>query len=146
MFLLKLIIHYIYVEVIIMFVMGQVRSLFLNPQSGVGPSITPSVVRCSVFLLVCISVSVLAVYLYQSSVRVVATFCGAVLYPLLCSVFPSFSPIHWFFPLSNSVIPSKCLKNFICAASKRCSSLSSIPVVIFIGHTEHKNWNPRYVL
>ena len=36
---------------------------------------------------------------------------------------PVFSLIHWFFTLSNFVIPSKCLKNFICAASKRCSSL-----------------------
>jgi len=36
---------------------------------------------------------------------------------------PVFSLIHWFFSLSNFVIPSKCLKNFICAASKRCSSL-----------------------
>ena len=32
---------------------------------------------------------------------------------------PVFSLIHWFFSLSNFVIPSKCLKNFICAASKR---------------------------
>jgi len=87
-----------------------VCSLFLSPQSGVGPSISSSVVRCSVFLLVCISVPVLSVYLYQSSLRVGATFCGAVLFPLLCSVFPSFSPTHWFFSLSNFVIPSKCLK------------------------------------
>ena len=36
---------------------------------------------------------------------------------------PVFSLIHWFFSLSSFVIPSKCLKNFICAASKRCSSL-----------------------
>ena len=36
---------------------------------------------------------------------------------------PVFSLIHLFFSLSNFVIPSKCLKNFICAASKRCSSL-----------------------
>ena len=36
---------------------------------------------------------------------------------------PVFSLRHWFFSLSNFVIPSKCLKNFICAASKRCSSL-----------------------
>ena len=36
---------------------------------------------------------------------------------------PVFSLIHWFFSLSNFVIPIKCLKNFICAASKRCSSL-----------------------
>jgi len=36
---------------------------------------------------------------------------------------PVFSLIRWFFSLSNFVIPSKCLKNFICAASKHCSSL-----------------------
>ena len=42
-------------------------------------------------------------------------------FTILCA--PVFSLIHWFFSLSNFVIPSKCLKNFICAASKRCSSL-----------------------
>ena len=36
---------------------------------------------------------------------------------------PVFSLMHWFFSLSSFVIPSKCLKIFICAASKRCSSL-----------------------
>ena len=36
---------------------------------------------------------------------------------------PDFPLIHWFFSLSNFVIPSKCLKNFICAASKSCSCL-----------------------
>ena len=36
---------------------------------------------------------------------------------------PAFSLILWFFPLSSFVIPCKCLKNLICAASKRCSSL-----------------------
>ena len=36
---------------------------------------------------------------------------------------PVFCRIHWFFSLSSFVIPSRCLKNFICAASKRCSSL-----------------------
>jgi len=36
---------------------------------------------------------------------------------------PVFSLIHWFFSLYSFVIPSKCLKNFICAVSKRCSSL-----------------------
>ena len=35
---------------------------------------------------------------------------------------PVFPLIHWFFSLSSFVIPSRCLKNFICAASKRCSS------------------------
>ena len=36
---------------------------------------------------------------------------------------PVFSLIHLFFSLSSFVIPRRCLKNFICAASKRCSSL-----------------------
>ena len=36
---------------------------------------------------------------------------------------PVSCPIHWFFSLSSFVIPSKRLKNFICAASKLCSSL-----------------------
>ena len=31
--------------------------------------------------------------------------------------------IRWYFSLSSFVIPSKCLKNFICGVSKRCSSL-----------------------
>ena len=77
-------------------------------------------------LLFSIVVFVLVFYLYPSSVRVVATFSGTVLFPLLCSVLPFFPLIHWFFSLSNFVIPSKCLKNFICAASKRCSSLWQI--------------------
>jgi len=75
-----------------------------------------SVVLCSFVLSVYIAVLVLVVCLCPSSVRVVTTFPGTVLFPLLCSV-------HWFFSLSSFVIPSKCLKNFICAASKRCSSL-----------------------
>jgi len=36
---------------------------------------------------------------------------------------PVSSLTHWFFPLSSFVIPSKSLKNFACAAAKRCSSL-----------------------
>ena len=76
--------------IIIMFVKGYVRSLFLSPQSGVGPSISSSVVQCSVLLLVCISVPVLADYFCPSSVRVVATFSGTVLFPSLCSVLPFF--------------------------------------------------------
>ena len=41
----------------------------------------------------------------------------------VCVVATFFSLIHWFFSLSSFVIPRRCLKNFICAASKRCSSL-----------------------
>jgi len=40
---------------------------------------------------------------------------------------PVFSLIYWFFSLSNFVIPSKCLKIFICAASERCSSFLQYP-------------------
>jgi len=40
-------------------------------------------------------------------VRVVATFPGTVLFPLLYSVLPFFFIIHWFLPLSSFVIPSK---------------------------------------
>ena len=36
---------------------------------------------------------------------------------------PVFSLIHWLFSLSSFVIRRRCLKNFICAASKHCSSL-----------------------
>jgi hypothetical protein len=35
---------------------------------------------------------------------------------------PSFSLTDWFLSLSNLAIPSKCLKNFIYAASSLCSS------------------------
>ena len=68
----------IIIIIIIMFVKGQVHSLFLSPQSGVVPSISSSVVQCPVFLLVCISVPVLAVYFCPSSVSFVATFSGTV--------------------------------------------------------------------
>ena len=45
--------------IIIMFMKGYVHSLFLNPQSGVGPSTSSSVVLCSFVLLVCIVMLVL---------------------------------------------------------------------------------------
>ena len=66
------------------------RSLFLSPQGGIGPSISSSVVLCSFVLLVYIVVLVLVFYFCPSSVRVVATFSGTVLFPLLCSVLPFF--------------------------------------------------------
>ena len=65
--------------------------LFLDPQDEVGPSISSSVVLCSFVLLVYIVVLVLVVSLCPSSVRVVATFSGTVLFPLLCSVLPFFA-------------------------------------------------------
>jgi len=97
--------------------------LFLDPQNEIGPSISCLVILCSFILLVYTVRLVLVFYLCPSSVRVVATFPGTVLFPLLYSVLPFFPLIHWFFSLSSFVIPYKCLKNFICAASKHCSSL-----------------------
>ena len=44
-----------------------------------------------------------------------------VFFTMLCA--PVCCLILWFFSLSSFVVPSKCLKNFMCAASKRCSSL-----------------------
>jgi len=101
--------------------------LFLDPEDEVGPSISSSVDLCSFVLLVYILVLVLVVCLCPSSVHVVATFSGTVLFLLLCSVLPFFCLIHWFFSLYSFVIPSKCLKNVICVASKRCSSLLQYP-------------------
>ena len=43
---------------------------------------------------------------------------------------PVFPLIHWFFSLSNFVIPSKFLKNFICAASKGCMVILSIGLLL----------------
>ena len=70
--------------------------LFLDPQDGVGPSISSSVVLCFFFLLVYIVVLVLVVCLCPSFVHVVATFPGTFyfLYYVLCSSF-----------LPNTVIP-----------------------------------------
>ena len=122
----------IIVIIIILFLKGWACFLFLDPQNEVCPSISSSVVQCSFALLVYIVMLVFVFYLCPSSVRVVATFYGTVLFPLLCSVLPFFPLIHWFFSLTNFVIPSKCLKNSICAASKRCfclffSTIASLP-------------------
>ena len=76
--------------VIIVFMEGQACFLFLNPQDAFGPSISSSVVLFSFVLLVYIVVLVLVFYLCPSSVRVVATFLGTVLFPLLCSLLPFF--------------------------------------------------------
>ena len=77
-----------------MFMKGLECFLFLNPQDEVSPSISSSVFLCSFVLLVDIVVLVLVFYLCPSSVRVVATFPGTVLFLLLCSVLPFFSLIH----------------------------------------------------
>ena len=60
--------------------------LFLDPQNEIGPSISSSVVLCSFVLLVYIVTLVLVFCLCPSSVRVIATFPGTVLFPLLYSV------------------------------------------------------------
>ena len=57
--------------------------LLPDPQGEVGPSVSSSVVLCSIVHLVYIVVLVLEVYLCPSSVRVVATFSGTVLFPVL---------------------------------------------------------------
>ena len=115
--------YLLFIIIIIMFIKVYACFPFLDLQDEVGPSISSSVVLRSFVPLVYIVLLFLLVYLCPSSVRVVATFPGTVLSPLLCSVLPFFPLIHWSFYLSSFVITSKCLKNFICAASKRCSSL-----------------------
>ena len=82
-------------------------SLFLDSQNEIGPSISSSVVLCFFVLLVYIVVLVSVFYLCPSSVRVVATFPGTVLFPLLCSLLPIFPLIHRFFSLSVQVISHK---------------------------------------
>jgi len=67
--------------------------LFLNPQDEVGPSISSSVVHVPSSFLVDTVVLVLIFYLCPSSVHVVATFPGTVLFLLLCCA-PVFSIIH----------------------------------------------------
>ena len=91
--------------------------LFLNPQDEVGSSISSSVVLCSFVLLVYILVLVLVFYLCPSSVRVVATFSGTVLFPLLCSVLP------YFFQYIDS---------FLCLVLLFKVSFSKISFVLFL--------------
>ena len=79
-----LIIIIIIIIIITMFIKGMACFLFLNPQDEVGPSISSWVVLCSFVLLIDIVVLVLVVCLCPSSVHVVATFPGTVLFPLLC--------------------------------------------------------------
>jgi hypothetical protein len=65
-----------------MFMKDYARFLFLDPHDEVGPSISSSVLLCSFVLLVYIVTPVLVFYLCPSSVRVVATFPGTVLFDL----------------------------------------------------------------
>ena len=97
--------------------------LFPDPQDEVGPSISSSVVLYFFVLLVYIVVLVLVVCLCPSSIHVVATFPGTVLFPLLCSVLQFFAQYIDSFLYLVLLFQVKCLKNFICAASKRCSCL-----------------------
>ena len=55
--------------------------------------------------------------------------CCFISFTMFCA--PVFSPIYRFFSLSNFVIPTKCLKNFICAASERYPLFSSVPKLHF---------------
>jgi len=73
--------------------------------------------------LVYIVVLVLVVCLCPSSVHVVATFSGTVLFPLLCSVLPFFAEYIDSFLYLVLLFQVSISKNFVCAASKRCSSL-----------------------
>ena len=66
---------------------------------------------CFVSLFVSILCTCRGYFFWYSSISF-TTFCA-----------PVFCLIHWSFSLSSFVIPSKCLKNFIYAASKRYSSL-----------------------
>jgi len=68
--------------------------VFLVPQNEIGPSISSSVVLCSFFLLVYIVVFVLVFHLCPSSVCVVPTYPGTVLFSLLYSLLPFFPLIH----------------------------------------------------
>jgi len=92
-----------------------VHSLFLNPQSGVGPSISSSVFQCSVFLLFCISVPVLAVYSCPSSVRVVATVSGTIYhyYYLLQLSFQSVAVVLTLVTNKNKYTQKKQYKNTV---------------------------------
>jgi hypothetical protein len=72
--------------IIIIIMKGQSCFLFLDPQDAVGPSISSSVVLYSFVLVVYIVKLVMVFCLCPFSVRVVATFTGTVLFPLLCSV------------------------------------------------------------
>ena len=73
------------ITIIIMLLKGEACFLFPDPQDEVGPSISSSVV-----LLVYIVVLVLVVCVCPSSVHVVVTFSGIVLFLLLCSVLSFF--------------------------------------------------------
>ena len=70
--------------------------LFLDPQDEVCSSISSSVVLCSFVLLVYIVVLVLVVCLCPSSVHVVATFSGNVLFFFTMFCAPEFCLIHSF--------------------------------------------------
>jgi len=77
------------------------------------PPVSSPVVVCFFVLLVYILTLVLVFRLCPSSVHVVATFPGTVLFPSLYSVLPFFSLIRWFFSLSSFVIPSKFFSKFV---------------------------------
>ena len=101
-----------------MFLKGWACFLFLDPQDEVGPSISSSVVL--LLYIVVLSFGSLFVSILCTCCSHFSWYCF-IPFTMFCD--PVFCLIHWCFSLSSFVIPSKCLKNFICAASKRCSSL-----------------------
>jgi len=94
--------------------------LFIDPQDVVGPSSSSSVVLCSFVLSVYIVVLVLVFCFRPTSVHVVATFPGTVLFPLLCSVLPflpqytdSFLYLVLLFPVTVPKISSVLILNVV---------------------------------
>jgi len=88
---------------------GRIRfdSCSLYPQNEIGPSISSSVVLCVFVLLVYIVVLVYVSCLCPSSICVVATFPGTVLFPLLYSLllfFPSYIGFFYLVLLFQEVV------------------------------------------
>ena len=84
---------------------GRIRfdSCSLYPQNEIGPSISFSVILCVFVFLVYIVVLVQVSFLCASSVCVVATFPGTILFPLLYSLLLFFP---WLFNLTNWWYPN----------------------------------------
>ena len=97
----------IIIIIIITFLKGYVCFLFLDPQDEVCPSISSSVILCSIVLLVYIVVLVLVDCLCPSSVHVVATF-GSLFVSILCTCCSHF---FWYCFISFTVFcaPVFCL-------------------------------------
>ena len=81
--------------------------LFPDPQGEVGPSVSSSVVLCSIVHLVYIVVLVFIFYMCPSSVRVVATISATVLFPVL--VFYVLLTVHLSIRLDNDQLDTHLL-------------------------------------